>query len=108
LGKWQNSLILVHWQEDARGGKGKWVSINPRNGQQITEKPLTWEEFLKWQEELQRDYHHRSSHKAFLIDEQGRFVAMWLCKYWLRSPDGAYMVVLLPDGKLAAYYASPR
>ena len=108
LGKWQNSLILAHWQEDARGGKGKWVSINPRNGQQITEKPLTWEEFLKWQEELQRDYHRGSSHKAFLIDEQGRLVAMWLCEYWLRSPDGTYMLVLFPDGRLAAYSASPN
>ncbi len=106
LGKWQNSLILAHWRGDLRGGKGKWVSINPRNGQQITEKPLTWEEFLKWQEELQRDY-HRGSSKAFLIDEQRRLIAR-LCEYWLRSPDGAYMLVLLPDGRLAAYSTSPR
>jgi hypothetical protein len=106
LGKQQNSLILAYW--DMKGDKGKLVSINPRNGQQVTEKPLTWKEFLKWQEELQRDYNRGFSDKAFMTDEQGRLIAMWLCKYWLRSPDGTYTLVLLPDGILSAYSASPR
>ncbi|MFA0744035.1 MAG: hypothetical protein LASZOEIN_000822 [Candidatus Fervidibacter sp.] len=106
LGKQQNSLILAYW--DMKGDKGKLVSINPRNGQRVTEKPLTWKEFLKWQEELQRDYNRGFSDKAFMTDEQGRLIAMWLCKYWLRSPDGTYTLVLLPDGRLSAYSASPR
>ncbi len=102
-GKWEDKLAFAQWQFQKE--KGKLVLLNPRTGKQESEQPLTWQEFLDWQERFQSRY-RQDSPKAFLTDEQGRLVAMRICKKMWKSPDGTIIIVLFPNGKLAAYSVS--
>ncbi len=104
LGKWRDKLAFAQWQ--FRKEKGKFVFIDPRTGKWESEQPLTWQEFLDWQERFQSRYRWGSP-KAFLTDEQGRLVAMRICKKWWKLLDEKVIVALRPDGKLVAYFISP-
>ncbi|MCS7263291.1 MAG: DUF3160 domain-containing protein [Armatimonadetes bacterium] len=98
--KQQGKLGFAHWQDDLQ--KGKFVLINPYTGKQEFEKPITWQEFVDWQWQMQGGARHPKP-RAFLTDEQGRLVAMWICERHWKSPDNKTIVVLFPDGKLSAY-----
>ncbi len=104
FGKLQDKFVLAQWQGGSHKSKGKLLLLNPRTGEQESEQPLSWQEFLSWEERL-RGY-RRDLAKASLTDEQGRLIAMWICEGHWRTPDDTTIIVLFPSGKLAVYSVS--
>ncbi len=102
--KLRDKFALAQWQGNLQKGKGKLVLLNPHTGKQKAKQPMDWQEFLNWEERL-RSY-HRDLEKTFLTDEQRGLRAMWICEKHWQTPDGMTIIILLPNGKLAAYSAS--